>query len=136
MISQDSPNNKFRLILKEKDEIPWGPVYYSAKVENCRIILWFRIFGENFLWSADSKYLFLQEWFTIDRKLAPKTGILAINLVKRRKKLVVKPVKAWAIPKKFDGNNNVLEYEIIKYSRDEKFNPMTYVEKSSVKVNF
>lgn len=116
-----SPDNRVRGSFAFAGEIRWGPVYY-----NLRLPLYDfgeRLFGQEHLWSTDSRCLAVQEWLTTDYADGPFTELLLIDFLSVRQCPLSKADKGFIVPirfesalliyrKDFKGRGESREYEI------------------------
>ena len=77
-----SPEKSHGFDLIFEGEIRFGPEYYRLKLDGNLIPN--RIFGFEFKWHPESKYLALQEWLTTDYKKGPITALTLVNMKTRK----------------------------------------------------
>ncbi|ARV16254.1 hypothetical protein [Polaribacter sp. SA4-12] len=102
-------------------EIRFGPEYYKLKLDG--MLISNRIFGFEFKWQPESKYLALQEWLTTDAQKGPITALTLVNLDTREFARISKTEKGFVKPlrfekeliifeKKYLATGKTVEYEI------------------------
>jgi len=74
-----SPDNNNRAELIYLSEIRFGPSYYKLELNGKE--LGNRIFGDAYLWSADSRYFAAQEWLTTNYQEGPITRVALFDVV-------------------------------------------------------
>jgi hypothetical protein len=74
-----SPDNNKRAELTYLSEIRFGPSYYKLELNGKELPN--RIFGDAYLWSADSRYFAVQEWMTINYQEGPITRVVLFDVV-------------------------------------------------------
>lgn len=88
-------------------EIRFGPTYYKLKLDGNLIKN--RIFGFEFKWHPESKYLALQEWLTTDYKKGPTTALTLVDLKTREFAKISKAEKGFIKPLKFENELIIFE---------------------------
>ncbi|HNP20276.1 MAG TPA: hypothetical protein PKL31_17680 [Fulvivirga sp.] len=106
-----SPDKKHGFNFIFEGEIRFGPTYYKIQLDGQ--IISNRIFGFEFKWHPDSKYLALQEWLTTDYQKGPITTLTIIDLENGKFARVSKADKGFIKPLKFEGNLILFEKEYI-----------------------
>jgi hypothetical protein len=97
----ESPDRKHQAILKYVGEIRFGPHYFSLTVDS--FSFGERIFGDDYLWSDDSRFFAVQEWKTTDYATGPITKLLLIEDIERRE-CPLSGINGWIVPKQFEGS--------------------------------
>lgn len=92
-------------------EIRFGPTYYKLKLDGELINN--RIFGFEFKWHPESKYLALQEWLTTDYKKGPITALTIVDLKTRKFAKISKAEGGFIKPLKFENELIVFEKEYL-----------------------
>lgn len=124
-----SPGNVHGFDFIFDGEIRFGPNYYKVKLDGK--IIENRIFGFEFKWHPESKYLALQEWLTSDYQKGPITALTIIDLKTRKfakisiaEKGFIKPLKfeneLIIFAKEYLASGKTVEYEI-NYERIENW---------------
>ncbi|MFH6997232.1 hypothetical protein ACHRVZ_04810 [Flavobacterium sp. FlaQc-57] len=104
-----SPEKKHAFDFIFEGEIRFGPPYFQIKLDG--LILKNKIFGFEFKWHPESKYLALQEWLTTDYQKGPITILTIINLENRKIAQMSRTDKGFIKPLKFDDNKIIFEKE-------------------------
>ena len=94
-----SPDGAHVARLERAGDVPWGPRYFSLSVDG--VPFEGRIFGDAWLWSADSRYLAVQEWLSRDIHGGPATRLLIIDTAARAEAVVARTTKGWVEPLRF-----------------------------------
>jgi hypothetical protein len=97
----ESPDRKHRAILMYVGEIRFGPQYFSLTVDS--FSFGERIFGDDYLWSDDSRFFAVQEWKTTDYATGPITKLLLIDVIERRE-CPLSGINGWIVPKQSEGS--------------------------------
>ena len=97
-------------------EIRFGPTYYKLMLD--RELVKNRIFGFEFKWHPESKYLALQEWLTTDYQKGPITALTLVDLKTRKFAKISKAEKGFIKPLKFE--NDLIIYEKEYFGTDKK----------------
>jgi len=92
-------------------EIRFGPTYYKVKLDGEMIKN--RIFGFEFKWHPESKYLALQEWLTTDYQKGPITALTIIDLKTRKFAKISKAEKGFIKSLKFENELIIFEKEYL-----------------------
>ncbi|TRZ42184.1 hypothetical protein [Robertkochia solimangrovi] len=92
-------------------EIRFGPTYFKVKLDGEMIKN--RIFGFEFKWHPESKYLALQEWLTTDYQKGPITALTIIDLKTRKFAKISKAKKGFIKPLKFENELIIFEKEYL-----------------------
>lgn len=100
-IVSKSPNNYNIALLDNIGEIRFGPPYYSMIFND--ICFEGRIFGDDYLWSQDSKYFAIQEWKTIDYNKGPQTQLIILDVDNKKECIVSTANKGFIVPKAFES---------------------------------
>ncbi len=111
-----SPGKKHSFDFIFEGQIRFGPDYFKIQLDSNLITD--RLFGFEFKWDAESKYLALQEWLTTDYRKGPTTALTIIDLENGKIARVKTVEKAFIIPLEFVGD--VIKYEIDQLSIDKK----------------
>jgi hypothetical protein len=106
-----SPGKKHGFNFIFEGEIRFGPTYSKLQLDGKLISN--RIFGFEFKWHPDSKYLALQEWLTTDYQKGPITTLTIIDLENGKFARVSKADKGFIKPLKFEDNSIIFEKEYI-----------------------
>jgi hypothetical protein len=77
-IIYQSPNNQHKAELVYKDEIRFGPAYYSLIIDGKLLVN--RIFGDHACWSKSSQYFAVQEWLSTDYAKGPITRVMLFEI--------------------------------------------------------
>lgn len=104
-----SPDKQHGFNFIFEGEIRFGPTYYKLKLDDKLITS--RIFGFEFKWHPDSKFLALQEWLTTDYRKGPITALTLINLANRQFARISKSDKGFIKPIKFENDSIIFEKE-------------------------
>lgn len=137
-ITLNSPDKKRNGKLIYAGEIRFGPAYFHLQFPNCDF--GGRIFGEDYLWSLDSRYLAIQESLTIDYSDGPYTELLLIDFLSGRQCPLSKVRKGFIVPvrfeppviiyrKEFRGRGEHREFEIA-YEVLDRWRPLFNTRKS------
>jgi hypothetical protein len=97
----NSPNNKYQAALNYVFEIRFGPPFYSLELLN--FDFHDRIFGDDHLWSSDSRFFAVQEWLTTDELEGPETQLLLIDVENERECVLSSTHQGFIKPIQFDG---------------------------------
>jgi hypothetical protein len=103
-----SPDKKRKAVLSHLGNIQSGREYYSLAIDGIPLSLQNRVFGRVCLWSADSRFLSVQEWKEYNPLTEPKSYVLLIlDLVTRRECTVaeVEGAKCEISPQEFIGDS-------------------------------
>jgi len=73
-----SPNGQYEATLEWVGEIRFGPAYYRLYIRGR--VLSDRVFGSEFIWSPDSRFLLVQEWLTTSEAEGPNTMLVAFDV--------------------------------------------------------
>ncbi len=98
-----SPDSQIRGLFAFAGEIRWGPPYYYLRLFPYDFSK--RIFGREYLWSADSRYLAVQEWLTVDYTEGPFTELLLIDFASERQCPLSKANKGFIVPVRFEAGS-------------------------------
>ncbi|WP_431121212.1 hypothetical protein [Flagellimonas flava] len=90
-------------------EIRFGPEYFQLKLDEYLVPK--RIFGFEFLWHPDSKYLALQEWLTTDYRKGPVTTLTLVDIEVRKFARISKAEQGFVKPLKFENDSILFEKE-------------------------
>lgn len=115
-----SPDGAHLARLERAGDVPWGPRYYSLIVDGVRF--GGRIFGPSWIWSADSRYLAVQEWISADIQGGPLTRLLVIDAAARAETLMARTTKGWVEPLRFypPGIGYARRYAGFQYEFEEE----------------
>ncbi|WP_421919827.1 hypothetical protein [Marinifilum sp.] len=102
-----SPDNKHIFEFIYESEIRFGPAYYKLQLDGKVISK--RIFGFEFKWHPESKYLALEEWLTTSYQKGPITSLTIVDLEKRRFARISKAEKGFIKPLRFEGDLVIFE---------------------------
>jgi hypothetical protein len=108
-ITSPSPDTQHTAHFAYSGEVRFGPPYFSLSVDAHSFDQ--RIFGDVHLWSPSSTLLAVQEWLTLDYSEGPITALVLIDLHLGREASVERVVKAFIVPRAFEG-------PIIVYRKD------------------
>ncbi len=100
-------------------EIRFGPEYYKLKLNGELIPN--RIFGFEFKWHPDSKFLALQEWLTTDYKKGPVTSLTIIDLNDRKYARISKADKGFIKPLRFENDSIIFEKEYLGTGKNAEY---------------
>ncbi len=92
-------------------EIRFGPTYYKVKLDG--ELIKNRIFGFEFKWHPESKYLALQEWLTTVYEKGPITALTIIDLKTRKFAKISKAEKGFIKPLKFENELIIFEKDYL-----------------------
>ncbi|MCR9264128.1 MAG: hypothetical protein NXH86_08205 [Flavobacteriaceae bacterium] len=92
-------------------EIRFGPTYYKLKLDG--ELIKDRVFGFEFKWHPESKYLALQEWLTTDYQKGPITALTIVDLKTRKFAKISKAEKGFIKPLKFQNELIIFEKEYL-----------------------
>ena len=104
-----SPGKKHGIDFLFEGEIRFGPTYYRVQLDGEEISD--RIFGFEFKWHPESKYLALQEWLTTDYQLGPITTLTLVELESRKSARISKADKGFIRPIRFENEIIIFEKE-------------------------
>lgn len=93
-------------------EIRFGPTYYKLKLDG--ELIENRIFGFEFKWHPESRYLALQEWLTTDYQKGPITALTIVDLKTRKLAKISKAEKGFIKPLKFENEVIIFEKEYLE----------------------
>ncbi len=112
-----SGSKKHTAVFRYAGEIRFGPPYFDLEIDGLKIFK--RLFSDCPVWSADEKYLALQEWNSTRESIGPNMKICIFDLENGRE-YTGKPIHGYTVPKHFEGNLLIYEkrdwsegYEII-----------------------
>lgn len=117
-IVHPSPNEKYKAILTYAGEIQAEQACYSLSIKGLSHSFANRIFGEDCLWSPESRFLALQEWKDTDE--ADTSGfclLMIIDMFTRRECDIanVEVTKGRILPESFIGES--LMYTVSYYGQ-------------------
>ncbi len=101
---QTSPDGAHTARFVYAGEVRFGPPYFRVEL-NGRVLrrrLRTRYFGDPCLWSADSRYLALQEWYEIVEH--PDTELRVIDVIRRRECRVARVRRGFVEPVRFEDD--------------------------------
>jgi hypothetical protein len=107
-----SPNNIHHLRLLYKSEIRFGPSCYSAHVDGK--LIKDKLFGYDHLWTADSRYLIMQEWRSVHINGAD-TYLFVYDLESGLFNSNKYDCAGWIRPK--EVNNTEISFECARFNR-------------------
>jgi len=114
-----SPNKKHQAVLTYLGEIQSGPSYYTLSIDKFPFAFANRVFGKACLWSAESRFLAVQEWKEPGQESGPPQFylLLIIDLLASRECLIanVEGTKGNILPESFIGES--LMYTVIYYGQ-------------------
>ena len=113
-----SPNKKHKAILTQIGEIQPDHGYYSLSIDGFQNSFENRVFGRVCMWSAESRFLALQEWKEPVEGNPPKYYLLLIIDVLTRRECVIsniEGIKGNILPEGFIGES--LLYTVIYYGQ-------------------
>lgn len=108
--------NSFEFIYE--GEIRFGPPFYKIKLNGQ--FLENKLFGFEFKWDSNSKYLALQEWETIDYKKGPITNLFLINLENLQFSRLFQTTKGFVYPSKFENDYLIAERQYLQSGKIER----------------
>lgn len=100
-------------------EIRFGPTYYKLKLDGELINN--RIFGFEFKWHPEAKYLALQEWLSTDYQKGPFTALTLVDLKTRTFARISKAEKGFIKPLRFENDLIVFEKEYLSIGKKTEF---------------
>jgi len=114
-----SPNKKYQAVLTNLGEIQSGPSYYTLSIDKLPFAFANRVFGKVCLWSAESRFLAVQEWKEPGEESGPPKFyvLLILDLLASRECLIanVEGTKGNILPEGFIGES--LMYTVIYYGQ-------------------
>jgi len=113
-----SPNKKHNAALTQLGETQSGLSYYSLSIDKFPNSFANRVFGKICLWSAESRFLAVQEWKETNEGNPPKSYLLMIiDVLTKRECLIasVEGAKGNILPEGFIGES--LMYTVIYYGQ-------------------
>ena len=115
-----SPDGAHLARLERAGDVPWGPRYYALTVDG--VSFGERIFGASWIWSADSRYLAVQEWLSADIHGGPTTRLLVLDTVRRAETSMARTTKGWVEPLRFSppGIGYARRYVGFQYEFEEE----------------
>lgn len=114
-----SPNKEHGFNFIFEGEIRFGPTYYKIELDGKLITS--RIFGFEFKWHPESKYLALQEWLTTDYKIGPITTLTLIDMNNKNYARISKADKGFIKPIKFENDLIIFEKEYFTSGKKVEF---------------
>lgn len=90
-------------------EIRFGPPYYQLLINGKAVPK--RVFGSPMLWSADSRFLAVQEWLSTKEALGPQTALVCFDVESNRQCRVSTAENGFIEPKAFDGEKLIYTKE-------------------------
>ncbi len=106
--SDNSPDWTHRVRFIYCGEVRFGPPYYHVELDGKLLRRWWmhpRHFGRACVWSADSRYVALQEWREVAE--SPDTEVRVIRLQTKRERGAFHVRGASAEPVRFEGGKLV-----------------------------
>ena len=97
----ESPDSKQSVHFEYEGEIPFGPPYFTLALTGHRIAN--RSFGDEAVWSGDSRYVAVQEWLSTSKATGPQTALLCIDTTERKQCRVSTASHGFIVPIAFDG---------------------------------
>ena len=113
-----SPNKKHKAILTQIGQIQPDHGYYPLSIDGFQNSFENRVFGRVSMWSAESRFLALQEWKEPGEGNPPKYYLLLIIDVLTRRECVIsniEGIKGNILPEGFIGES--LLYTVIYYGQ-------------------
>jgi hypothetical protein len=104
-----SPGKKHGFDFIFEGEIRFGPSYFKVNLDGQ--IISDRIFGFEFKWHPESKYIAFQEWLTVDFKKGPITTLTLVDLENKKIARISRADKGFITPIKFEKYSIVFEKE-------------------------
>ncbi len=104
-----SPGKKHGFDFIFEGEIRFGPTYYKVSLDGQ--IISDRIFGFEFKWHPESKYIAFQEWLTVDYQKGPITALTLVDLENRNIARISRADNGFITPIKFENDVIVFEKE-------------------------
>ena len=117
--SDKSPDGQYSIEFEVAGEIRFGPEYYRLTIDGQKVAE--QIFGQPYIWDAESKYLALQEWLTTDEQKGPLTALLVMDLRNRRIARVSQADKGFIEPIRFDGNKVIYKKVHLSQGRTTEY---------------
>jgi len=114
-----SSNKKHGFNFIFEGEIRFGPTYYKLELDGQLVKK--RIFGYQFKWHPDSKYLALQEWLTTSYQKGPITSLTIVDLNNRRFAKISKADKGFIRPLRFEGELIIYEKEFLETGKKAEY---------------
>ena len=102
-----SPGGKHGFNFIFLGEIRFGPEYHRLQLDGD--IIPDRIFGFEFKWHPESKYLALQEWLTTDFKKGPITALTLVDLSSKKFARISKAKNGFMKPLSFKEDAVIFE---------------------------
>jgi hypothetical protein len=113
-----SPDKKHKAALTQLGETQSGLSYYSLSIDKFPLAFANRVFGKVCFWSAESRFLAVQEWKETNEATPPKSYLLmVIDVLTRRECLIasVEGAKGNILPEGFIGES--LMYTVMYYGQ-------------------
>jgi hypothetical protein len=117
-IEKKSPDGKHTAVFIVQGEIRYGPMYFSLSIDQKPVEK--RIFGDEFQWSPDSRYLAVQEWLTMDYEEGPRTRAILFDLEQNRLGYLKAVNKGFATDFVFDNNKIIYKQQFKGMGRTEE----------------
>ncbi|KAA9001321.1 hypothetical protein FJU30_08885 [Affinibrenneria salicis] len=118
-----APDNQHSAEFIIAGEIRFGPAYFSLALDG--LVLPERLFGNEALWSPDSRYLAVQEWLAVAGDRGPHTALLCLDITTQTLRRVSSASGGFITPLRFEadkliyhkryfsaGGERCIEYEI------------------------
>ncbi|NEM98650.1 hypothetical protein [Pontibacter burrus] len=100
-------------------EIRFGPCFYKIALDG--VLIPDRIFGFEFKWDSNSKFLALQEWLTTDYRNGPITALTIIDLNTRKLARISKADGGFIKPLMFEDDKIIFEKEYLAEAKKIEF---------------
>jgi len=113
-----SPNNKHKAVLTHMGEAHPDSSYYALSINKSPLSFAGRVFGKACIWSAESRFLAVQEWKEMNELNGPKSYLLLIIDILTNRECVIASVEAEKgniLPESFIGES--LMYTVIYYGQ-------------------
>ena len=112
-----SPDGLHVLEFRYAGEIRFGPAFYTVDLDGRPLRRLFRRrFGDAAgVWSPDSRYAALQEWFGVSESAGPTTALRVVDVVERRQCGVARLAGAFVTPTAIDGGR--LTFRVTRYGQ-------------------
>jgi len=97
-----SPDGEHRAEFTYVTEIRFGPPYFTLAIDGRP--LQNRVFGDQCVWSPDSRYVAVQEWDTTKEAEGPQTALVVFDVGQWRESRLAEATKGFVEPRRFDGD--------------------------------
>ena len=118
-------------------EVFEGPSYYKVVLDGR--VLDQRVFGGSLVWSADSRYLALEEWLSTDRRRGPSTVLFVVDVEGGCYYNRSKSSNGFIYPRRFEGstlifmrNRGIMHQEFeLDIGRVTEWQPLEFADSAS-----